>query len=140
MYYHAVYTVAFSADGSLLATGSDDGTARIIRTADGIETARIEHERSIGSAAFINHGSFATTAFTDNGSTTRHWLTPEQAMKKLCTERAGRNLSADEWERHIGPVKSWAPTCEEWRTEAPELLAAWKERSASASPAAKESQ
>ena len=132
-----IITVALSADGNLLATGSFDGTARLIRTIDGSEIARLAHDGEVFAVAFIADGNLLTTAFIYDEGTTRLWLTPEQVMRKLCTERAGRNLSADEWVRHIGPIETWAPTCPEWRTEDPELLAAWKERSAS--PAAKES-
>jgi WD40 repeat protein len=88
-----VGSVAFNSDGSLLATGSDDGTVRLIRTADGGEAARVEHDGTVRSVAFSPDGSLLATGSHDG--TARLWLAPERLMAKLCQERAGRNLSAD---------------------------------------------
>jgi WD40 repeat protein/V8-like Glu-specific endopeptidase/energy-coupling factor transporter ATP-binding protein EcfA2 len=125
----AISTLAFSPNSRLLATGSKDGTAKLTWTADGSEAGRVKHNDSIMNVAFRSDGSVLTTSSTLTNATVRLWLTPEQAIEKLCAERAGRNLSSDEWVRYVGPIETWAPTCLEWRTEDPQLLASWHGRS-----------
>jgi WD40 repeat protein len=57
--------VAFSPDGSLLATTSVNGTGRLIRTADGSAALRIEHGAGVGSVAFSPEGSLLATGSDD---------------------------------------------------------------------------
>ena len=52
----------------LLATGSDDGTARLIRTADGSEAARIEHGEQINAVAFSPKGDLLATGSNDSSA------------------------------------------------------------------------
>ena len=47
---------------TLLATGSDDGTARLIRAADGSEVARVEHGGRVNAVAFSPDGELLATA------------------------------------------------------------------------------
>ncbi|WP_210243180.1 WD40 repeat domain-containing protein [Mesorhizobium sp. B2-8-3] len=120
-----VRQVAFSPNGDLLAIASDNGSVRLIRTDDGKEVARIEHRGSVNAVAFSPQGDLLATASSDNSA--RLLLTPERVFEKLCRERVGRNLSAEEWQRHIGPIKDWVPTCQEWASE-PSLLSDWQKR------------
>ncbi|WP_051000023.1 trypsin-like peptidase domain-containing protein [Sinorhizobium fredii] len=118
-----VFDVAFSPNGDLLATASFDGSARLIRTADGREVANIVQGAGVYAVAFSPRGDMFATGSSDGMA--RLLLTPERVFEKLCQERVGRNLSAEEWQRHIGSVEEWAPTCREWASE-PALLAAWQ--------------
>ena len=120
-----VSSVAFSPDGGLIAAGSWDGTARLIRTADGRELGRLEHADGVGVVAFSPDGNLLATGGWDGRA--RLWLTPDALMEKLCAERAGRNLRQADWERHIGPIETWEPTCLGWRSD-PQLRAAWQVR------------
>jgi WD40 repeat protein len=62
--YHdgAVSAVAFSADGRLLATASDDKTARLFETASGKELARLAHDGRVNAVAFSADGRLLATA------------------------------------------------------------------------------
>ena len=127
----SVWSVAFNPDGTLLATGSDDGSARLIRVADGAEIARLDHGNVVSAVAFSFDGTLLATG-SDDGSA-RLWQMPEVLFDRLCRERVGRNLTAQEWQRHIGDREAWAPTCAEWPSD-PKLLAEWAARQAQAKP------
>ena len=97
---------------------------RLIRTADGREVARIEPGGEAYAVAFSPNGDLLASGSKNGGQL---WLTPERVFEKLCRERDGRNLTAQEWKRYIGPAQDWAPTCPEWRSDSG-LLAAWQIR------------
>jgi DNA-binding SARP family transcriptional activator/class 3 adenylate cyclase len=61
----AVHAVAFSPGGSLLATGSDDGTARVVEARTGNEVARVTHPRPVRAVAFSPDGSLLATGSFD---------------------------------------------------------------------------
>jgi len=56
-----VMSIAFSPDGGLLAIGSKDKTLRLIKTENGKEEFRIEHDDEINSVAFSPDGRFLAT-------------------------------------------------------------------------------
>ncbi len=64
----SVSVVAFSPNGSMLATGSDDKTARIWDGQTGIELQRLEHDGSVMAVAFSPDGSKLATASDDNNA------------------------------------------------------------------------
>lgn len=62
---NAVDCVAFSPDGTLLATASWDGTARIWEAVSGKELARFTHQGWVSSVAFSPDGNLLATASND---------------------------------------------------------------------------
>jgi WD40 repeat protein len=124
-----VGAVAFSPASDMLATGSNDGSARLISVADGNEIARIDHGRPVRAVAFGPKGNQFATACEDGRA--RLLLMPGQVFDKLCRERIGRNLSAKEWTRHLGPLEEWVPTSPTWSSE-PGLFSAWRKRNRAA--------
>ncbi|MEP3334028.1 hypothetical protein [Sedimentitalea sp.] len=61
-----VRSVAFSPDATLLATGSDDGTARLWNLSTGAEVARLEgHGDGVRSVAFSTDGTLLATGSAD---------------------------------------------------------------------------
>ncbi len=109
-----VYAVDLSPDESLVATGSGDGTVRLVQIADGTELARIETGSPVFAVEFSPNGSLLAIR---SGETVRliHAI-PGRLIELLCETRAGRNLSKEEWRRHIGDPAEWEPTCPIWRT------------------------
>ena len=67
----AVYSAAFSADGTRIITASGDKTARVWDAATGKELARLGHDDTVWSAAFSADGARIVTASDDN--TARVW-------------------------------------------------------------------
>jgi hypothetical protein len=92
------------------------GAARALST---LPHVRVEHGGPVRTA-FSPAGDLLATGSGDG--TARLWRTPETVFGLLCSERAGRNLSVQEWRQHIGAIEEWAPTCAGWRSD-PELLA-----------------
>src|SRR5436305_764672 len=62
-----VRAVAFSPDGAWMATGSDDGSARVLDAASGAERARLDHDGPVGAVAFSPDGACVATG-SDDGS------------------------------------------------------------------------
>ncbi len=62
---HTVNQLAFSPDGRLLATASDDGSARLWRTADGRALGRMPHRGPVLDVAFGLDGSRVATSSED---------------------------------------------------------------------------
>ncbi len=71
----AVVSVAFSADGKTILTGSEDNTARLWDAATAQPLGQpMVHEKPLDSARFCNNGSSILTRTTDG--TTRLWVIP----------------------------------------------------------------
>jgi WD40 repeat protein len=89
-----VNSVAFSPDGTLLATASADRTARTWDTATGtLRTTLTEHTGPVNSVAFSPDGTLLATASADR--TARTWDTATGTLRTTLTE-------------HTGPVNSVA--------------------------------
>jgi len=125
-----VQAVAFSSDGQMLASAGKDG-ARIWRRSDFQQVMKIGEHTGLSCIAFSPDGTLLATGSRDKSL--RLWQMPEVLFERLCRERVGRNLTAQEWEQHIGDREAWAPTCAEWPS-APELLAEWTARQDQAKP------
>lgn len=61
-----VMSIAFSPDGSLLATGSKDKWLHVFKTENGTEIFRIEHDGWVNSVAFSPDGRLLATGCKDN--------------------------------------------------------------------------
>ncbi|MEP3083326.1 MAG: PQQ-binding-like beta-propeller repeat protein [Sedimentitalea sp.] len=110
----SVTAVAFSPDGTRIATASGDNAAHIFNAYNGEEIARIEHGDIVIAVAFSLDGIRIAT--TSNDGIARIFDADlGRIFERLCEERAGRNLTRNEWERYIGFIEPWRPTCPQWR-------------------------
>jgi len=89
----AVRSVAFSRDGRLVVTGSDEGTARIWDTDSG-RTLRIlrGHKGQVTSAAFSPSGALVVTGGYDG--TARLWNARDGTLRKVLTRQTAPVLAA----------------------------------------------
>ena len=60
--------VAFSPDGTKVATGSEDGTARVFDLATGTEIARLDHRAAVHSVAFSPDSTQIATGSRDGAA------------------------------------------------------------------------
>src|SRR5262249_22826195 len=67
-----VPVVTFSRDGTRIATGSDDGNARIFDAATGNELFRLAHDGPVRAVAFSRDGTRIATG--SNDSSARIWF------------------------------------------------------------------
>jgi|WetSurMetagenome_2_1015567.scaffolds.fasta_scaffold05323_2 WD40 repeat protein/lysophospholipase L1-like esterase len=87
-----VQSVSFSPDGSKLAAGSDDNTARIWDVANGVELQRLIHDDRVNSLSFSSDGSKLATG--SNDKTARIWdAASGEELKKLTLEWAVTSVS-----------------------------------------------
>jgi hypothetical protein len=107
-----VRAIAFSADEKLVATGGDDGSARVWDLTADAETdqelSRLSHRDAVTAVAFSRDGEYLVTA-SDRLVRVLHWRT-DDLMRDACG-RLRRNLSVDEWAQHL-PSEARRATCE----------------------------
>src|SRR5262249_32780504 len=107
-----VESVAFSPDGKLLASASDDQTVRlwdVARHQPG--EALHSHSDLVFSVAFSPDGKLLASASSDQ--TVRLWdVDPDSWAVRLC-RIANRNLSLIEWQQYIGRDVPYRRTCPE---------------------------
>jgi hypothetical protein len=64
----SVSAVAFSPDGTRVASGSSDGSARVFDAATGAEIARLDHDDSVSAVAFSPDGTRVATGSYDDSA------------------------------------------------------------------------
>ncbi|KOV87163.1 TIR domain-containing protein [Nocardia sp. NRRL S-836] len=107
-----VTRMAFSTDRQTLVTVDHDGAAILWNVSDLEHPRRIGPQLPSGGAAALSPDG--RTLALDDGNTVVLWdLSPladarEHPVERAC-ERAGRGLSRDEWEHHVGP--GYRETC-----------------------------
>jgi WD domain, G-beta repeat len=84
-----VTSVAFSPDGRVAATGSQDNNARLWDVVTGTEIARIPHERAVSSVQFSPDGrtliaGIDGSAPDSEGGTARLWPVGQQLIDLAC--------------------------------------------------------
>ncbi|MDD4163420.1 MAG: hypothetical protein PHW87_13175 [Methanothrix sp.] len=104
-----VKALAFSSDGGMLATASDDKTAQLWDVETGKELQRLEHDGWVSALAFSSDGSRLATGSGDK--TARIWtLDIKKIMEEACS-RVTRNMTREEWGRFIDDPDSDCLIC-----------------------------
>jgi WD40 repeat protein len=100
--------VAFSADGTYLATAAKDGVARVWLVSSGQQVAGMAHDKSLNGLAFSPDGSYLATASADQ--TVRLW-TPllDDPVSAACAHVIA-NLTPAEWRQYL-PGEAYHKTC-----------------------------
>ncbi|HSV67839.1 MAG TPA: hypothetical protein VLJ59_18310, partial [Mycobacteriales bacterium] len=97
-----VVAVAFSPDGTTLATASIDGTARLWDARTGHPTATLTgHTDLVNAVAFSPNGT--TLATTSNDGTARLWpaIPPPSRQIDMICDAVGRSLAEQEWSHYV---------------------------------------
>jgi WD40 repeat protein len=94
-----VRAVAFTADGARVATGSEDGTARVFDVATGAELGRVEHGGAVNCVAFNKEGTLLVAGSADR--TARVWPVEPGQVLRQAEQRLTRNLYEREWRRYF---------------------------------------
>jgi WD40 repeat protein len=103
--------VAFSPDGTTLATASDDHTTRLWNARTGQLIATLAgHTSGVRALAFSPDGTILATASLDH--TARLWtaIPPPNKLAETICDTINRNLTSQEWAQYL-PGQPYKPTC-----------------------------
>jgi len=97
--------LAFSRDGRQIASGGQDGTLQIWsfdgENIPGVPVAWKGHNGKIRALSFTADGKELITAGAHD--TVRHWPLRKEELIRLACQKAGRNLTKEEWESNAPP-------------------------------------
>ena len=104
------YDVAFSRDGSRLASAGYDGTIRLwdFATGGSLGEPLRGHEEIVEGLAFSRDGLLASASYD---GTIRVWNVDDSAWPETACQVANRNFSLDEWEQLAGEGVPYRCTC-----------------------------
>jgi WD40 repeat protein len=94
-----VYAVAFSPDGTRVATGSGDRSARVFDAATGAEISRLDHGSPVYAVAFSPDGTRVATSSGDRSA--RVWCADHGQLIEQALGRLTKNLTRREWRRYF---------------------------------------
>jgi WD40 repeat protein len=106
-----VTALAFSADGSVLASGDAAGMVRVwhLDQAEPAPYVLRSHQGGVLALQFRD-GNRMLRSVGEEGDVFDWRLDPAQLAEMIC-QRVQRNLTVEEWERFIGPDTTYARTC-----------------------------
>jgi WD40 repeat protein len=106
----SVTSVAFSPDGSRVASGNDDQTLRLwdVKTRQPIGAALSGHKSWVTSLAFTPDGTKIASASADK--TVRLWPAPKVWPDMLCAKLT-RNMSHKQWREQVSPDIDYIEQC-----------------------------